>query len=165
MSHTLRGLALAAAILLPVLPASAQGTLGSFRSPTLGYADRLAAEAVKSCQGSGYRVVAVVVDRAGQVLALLRDENARAHAIEIATRKAYTSAMLGYETAKLAANIANGTTPASITQTSGFTGLIGGMPIKLENEVVGGIGVSGAPGGQFDEACAVAAMKAVPLTN
>ncbi|MFZ4411276.1 MAG: GlcG/HbpS family heme-binding protein, partial [Paracraurococcus sp.] len=118
-----------------------------------------------ACQANGHRVVAVVVDRYGHVLTVMRDEAARPHAIEIATRKAYTSAMLGYETAKLAANIANGTTPASITQTSGFTGLIGGMPIKLENEVVGGIGVSGAPGGQLDEACAVAAMKAVPLTN
>jgi uncharacterized protein GlcG (DUF336 family) len=165
MSKTLPGLALAAAILLPAAPALAQDGLGSFRSPTMAYAARLAAEAVKSCQGSGYRVVAVVVDRAGQVLALLRDENARGHAIEIATRKAYTSAMVGYDTARLATNIANGTTPASITQTSGFTGLIGGLPIKLGDEVVGAIGVSGAPGGPLDEACAKAAMQAVPLTN
>jgi uncharacterized protein GlcG (DUF336 family) len=158
---------LAAGLLLPALaataPAGAEDGLTSFRSLTMAHATRLTAEAVKSCQGAGYRVAAVVVDRFGDVLSLLRDEQARPHAIEIATRKAYTSAMVGYETARLAANIANGTTPASITQTTGFTGLIGGIPIKVGNEVVGAIGVSGAPGGQFDEACATAAMAAVPL--
>jgi uncharacterized protein GlcG (DUF336 family) len=105
--------------------------------------------------------VVTVVDRAGQILTTQRDENARAHAIEIAQRKAYTSAMLGYDTGRLVENIKNGTTPASITQTTGMTALIGGLPLKSKDEVVGGIGVSGAPGGHLDLACAEAGMKAV----
>jgi uncharacterized protein GlcG (DUF336 family) len=102
-----------------------------------------------------------VVDRAGQILTTQRDENARAHAIEIAQKMAYTSAMLGCDTGRLNENIKNDTTPPSITEVNGFTALIGGLPLKSKDEVVGGIGVSGAPGGPLDLACAEAAIKAL----
>jgi uncharacterized protein GlcG (DUF336 family) len=164
MNRTISGLTLAA-MLLPLTPALAQEGTASFRSPTMAYASRLAAAAVQSCRSQGHNVVAVVVDRYGQVLTVMRDEAARPHAIEIATRKAYSSAMLGYDTRLLTTNIANGTTPATLTQVTGITSLIGGLPIKLGEEVVGGIGVSGGPGGPIDEACAIAALRAVPLTN
>jgi uncharacterized protein GlcG (DUF336 family) len=104
----------------------AQEAITSGRSITLAFANELAAETLKSCRASGYKVVVTIVDRAGQILTTQRDENARAHAIEIAQRKAGTSAMLGYDTGRLVENIKNGTTPASITQTTGMTALIGG---------------------------------------
>ena len=121
----------------------------------------MAAAAVADCSSKGYNTVAAVVDRSGYLKALARADNARPHAIDIAIRKAHTSAMVGYETRILAENIQKGTTPASITATPNFTSLLGGFPIKVGNEVVGGIGVSGAPGGHLDAACVETAFKAV----
>jgi len=131
------------------------------RTISLALANEMAAAAVEACTADKYNVVATVVDRSGHVKAVQRADNARPHAIDIAQRKATTSAMLGYETSRLAENIQKGVTPASILNTPGFTSLLGGFPIKVGNEVIGGIGVSGAPGGQFDAACVEAAFKRV----
>ncbi len=139
----------------------AQDATRPMRTVTLAFANELAAATLKKCAADGYNVAVAVVDRAGQLLTLQRSELARAHAIELAQRKAYTSAMLGYETVKLVENIKNGVTPPSISQTTGFTALIGGLPLKSKDEVIGGIGVSGAPGGQFDQACADTAVTAL----
>ena len=135
--------------------------VGSERTVTLKLAAEMAAAAVEDCSSKGYNTVAVVVDRSGYMKALMRAENARPHAIDIAIRKAHTAAMLGYETRILAENIGKGVTPASITNTPGFTSLLGGFPIKAGNEVIGGIGVSGAPGGPLDAACVETAFKKV----
>ena len=135
--------------------------VGSERTVTLKLATEMAAAAVEDCSSKGYNTVAVVVDRSGFMKALMRAENARPHAIDIAIRKAHTAAMLGYETRILAENIGKGVTPASITNTPGFTSLLGGFPIKAGNEVIGGIGVSGAPGGPLDAACVETAFKKV----
>ena len=126
---------------------------------------KLAAEmvtaAVEDCSSKGYNTVAVVVDRSGNIKALMRADNARPHAIDIAIRKANTAAMVGYETRILAENIAKGVTPGSITNTPNFTSLYGGFPIKVRDDVIGGIGVSGAPGGPLDAACVETAFKKV----
>lgn len=127
---------------------------------SLKVAAELATTAVADCSSKGYNTVAAVVDRSGYLKALHRADNARPHAIDIAIRKAHTSSMVGYETRILAENIQKGTTPASITATPGFTSLLGGFPIKAGNEVIGGIGVSGAPGGHLDAACVDTALKA-----
>jgi uncharacterized protein GlcG (DUF336 family) len=106
-------------------------------------------------------LVAAVVDRSGYRKALLRADNARPHVIEIAERKAHTSAMLQYDTARLNENISKGTTPVSLLNTPKFTSLTGGFSIRAGEEVIGGIGVSGAPGGHLDSACVDAAMQEV----
>ena len=135
--------------------------VASERTVGLKIAVEMAAAAVEDCSSKGYNTVAVVVDRSGYVKALHRADNARPHAIDIATRKAHTAAMVGYETRLLAENIGKGVTPASITNTPNFTSLLGGFPIKAGNEVIGGIGVSGAPGGPLDAACVETAFKKV----
>ena len=135
--------------------------VGSERTIGLKLAAEMAAAAVEDCSSKGYNTVAVVVDRSGYMKALMRAENARPHAIDIAIRKAHTAAMLGYETRILSENIGKGVTPASITNTPGFTSLLGGFPIRVGNEVIGGIGVSGAPGGPLDAACVETAFKKV----
>ena len=135
--------------------------MASERTIGLKLAAEMAAAAVEDCSSKGYNTVAVVVDRSGNVKALMRADNARPHAIDIATRKAHTAAMVGYETRILAENIGKGVTPASITNTPNFTSLIGGFPVKVGNEVIGGIGVSGAPGGPLDAACVETAFKKV----
>ncbi len=135
--------------------------VASERTVSLKLAAEMATVAVEDCSSKGYNTVAVVVDRSGYMKALMRAENARPHAIDIAIRKAHTAAMLGYETRILAENIGKGVTPASITNTPGFTSLFGSFPIKAGNEVIGGIGVSGAPGGPLDAACVETAFKKV----
>lgn len=135
--------------------------LVSEKTISLKLAEDMAAAAVADCSAKGYDTVAAVVDRSGNLKALLRADSARPHAIDIAIRKAHTSAMLRYETARLAENIQKGTTPASILNTPYFTSLIGGFPIKVGDEVIGGIGVSGAPGGHLDSACVETAFKKV----
>ena len=135
--------------------------VASERTVSLKLATDMAAAAVEDCSSKGYNTVAVVVDRSGYIKALHRADNARPHAIDIAIRKAHTAAMLGYETRILSENIGKGVTPASITNTPGFTSLLGGFPIKIGNEVIGGIGVSGAPGGPLDAACVETAFKKV----
>jgi uncharacterized protein GlcG (DUF336 family) len=131
------------------------------RTVGMKLAVEMASTAVADCTSKGYNTVAAVVDRSGDVKAVVRADNARPHAIDIATRKAHTSAMVGYETSRLNENIQAGRTPASITNTPNFTALIGGFPIKIGNEVIGGIGVSGAPAGDLDASCVAAAFKAV----
>jgi uncharacterized protein GlcG (DUF336 family) len=133
----------------------------SEKTISLKIAAEMAAAAVADCSSKGYNTVAAVVDRSGYLKSLARADNARPHAIDIAIRKAHTASMLGYETRILAENIQKGVTPASITATPGFTSLFGGFPIKVGNEVIGGIGVSGAPGGPLDAACVETALKAV----
>ena len=135
--------------------------VASERTVSLKLAVDMAAAAVEDCSSKGYNTVAVVVDRSGYIKALHRADNARPHAIDIAIRKAHTAAMVGYETRILAENIGKGVTPASITNTPNFTSLLGGFPIKVGNEVIGGIGVSGAPGGPLDAACVETAFKKV----
>ena len=135
--------------------------VASERTVSLKLATDMAAAAVEDCSSKGYNSVAVVVDRSGYIKALHRADNARPHAIDIAIRKAHTAAMVGYETRILAENIGKGVTPASITNTPNFTSLLGGFPIKVGNEVIGGIGVSGAPGGPLDAACVETAFKKV----
>ena len=149
-----------AVMVLAAATAQAQD-MSSEKTVSLKLANEMAAAAVEDCSSKGYNVVAVVVDRSGFMKTLMRAENARPHAIDIAIRKAHTAAMLGYETRILAENIGKGVTPASITNTPGFTSLLGGFPIKSGNEVVGGIGVSGAPGGPLDAACVETAFKKV----
>ena len=131
------------------------------RTVSLALANEMVTAAVEACSAKNYNVVATVVDRSGYVKATQRADNARPHAIDIAQRKATTAAMLGYETNRLAENIQKGVTPASILNTPGFTSLLGGFPIKAGNEVIGGIGVSGAPGGHLDTECVDAALKRV----
>jgi uncharacterized protein GlcG (DUF336 family) len=144
------------------LAANAQAQdIRSERTVSMALAHDIALEAVKSCTAQGYKVTAVVVDRVGRMTALLRGDDAQQHSVDLARRKAYTAAMLRYDTGTLVANVAKGTTPAAIGNTEGFTVLIGGVPIKAGEEVIGGLGVSGAPGGPLDLACAEAALKSV----
>ena len=156
----MKKLAIMSAIFFICGSAQAQD-IQSEKTISLKIAAEMAATAVADCSSKNYNTVAAVVDRSGNLKALVRADNARPHAIDIAIRKAHTSSMLGYETRLLAENIQKGTTPASITATPGFTSLLGGVPIKAGKEVIGGIGVSGAPGGDLDAACVETALKAV----
>lgn len=121
---------------------------------------RLAQSAVEACAADKYNVSVAVVDRAGNVRALLRADAAGPHTLDSATRKAYTSASTRTPTAVLVENIAKNPSAAELTTLEGFLVLAGGVPVKSGDETIGAIGVGGAPSGAIDEACAVAAIDA-----
>ncbi len=128
----------------------------------LALAKKAAAAAVKQCRDDGFRVSAAVVDRAGVLKALLRGDGAGPHTTDSSSRKAYTAASLRRPTSELAALVA--TRPelqALRDMNENILILGGGLPIELEGQIVGGIGVGGAPGAHLDDACAEAGLKSI----
>ncbi len=115
--------------------------------------------AVEQCEKDGYQVAAAIVDRAGVVIAQVRSEAAGPHTIDSSKRKAYTSASLKEPTQKLAKLI----TKLPVIQglrdmNSQILILGGGFPVIIDGELLGGIGIGGAPGAHLDEACARAGL-------
>ncbi|MGU3495757.1 GlcG/HbpS family heme-binding protein [Xanthobacteraceae bacterium A53D] len=124
-------------------------------------AAEIAKETVAACAAQGYNVSAAVVDRAGVLRAMLRADNAGVHTPEAARRKAYTSASTRIPTGVMVENIQKNPGAAQLVSIDGFLVVAGGVPIKVGNEVIGAVGVGGAPGGHLDEACANAAIAKV----
>ena len=149
--------AMALAAALAAGAASAQA-VRSERNMSLELANRLAADTVAACTAGGYQVSAAVVDRAGQLRALQRADNAGPHTLDSAQAKAYTSASAKNTTLAMMDNAQKNPTAANLVHMPGFLLLGGGVPVKVGNEVIGAIGVGGAPGGHLDEQCAMAAL-------
>lgn len=121
---------------------------------------KIASKAVRECRKDGFNVSAAVVDASGVLLAHLRHNSAGPHTVSSAFRKAFTAATLRQSTGDLAELIFNVPITAGLQfMNDNLLLLQGGLPITVGGEVVGGIGVGGAPGGQFDEACATAALS------
>ncbi|OGM48950.1 hypothetical protein ABOM_003196 [Aspergillus bombycis] len=120
----------------------------------------IAQNAVQNCAKNQYSVSAAVVDREGVLRALLRADNAAIHTPEAARRKAYTAASSRTATSTMVRNIQN-PGAAQLAAVDDFLILAGGVPITVNNETVGAVGVGGAPGGDLDEACAKAALQQV----
>ncbi|MDH5300410.1 MAG: heme-binding protein [Gammaproteobacteria bacterium] len=118
--------------------------------------------AVEQCEKDGYMVAAAVVDRSGVVVAQTRHYRAGAHTVDSSKRKAYTSASLREPTQKLALLVAKTPAIQSLQHMNEQVLLLGGgLPIKMAGEVIGGIGVGGAPGAQLDERCARAGLESI----
>ncbi|GJL80247.1 MAG: hypothetical protein NPINA01_32360 [Nitrospinaceae bacterium] len=128
----------------------------------LSLATKAAQAAVDKCLADGYQVSAAVVDRGGNVRTLLRQDGAGPHTVDSSRKKAYTSNSLKRPTAELGALIAKMPAVQGLQHMNEDILLLGGgLPIKLAGEVLGGIGVGGAPGGHLDEACAEAGLISI----
>jgi uncharacterized protein GlcG (DUF336 family) len=115
---------------------------------------------LEQCTKDGFKVSVVIVDKAGNVAASIRGDGTSPHTMEFARLKAYTARtrnQTSLQTMKLLEDPAN----AFIRQIPNVVGVGGGVPIKAGAETIGGIGVSGAPGGEKDEACANAGIAKV----
>jgi uncharacterized protein GlcG (DUF336 family) len=115
---------------------------------------------LEQCTKDGYKVSVVIVDKAGNVAASLRGDGTNPHTMEFGRLKAYTSRTRGQtslEFMKLTSDPAN----AYLKQIPNTVAVGGGVPIKVGNEVIGAVGVSGAPGGEKDEVCANAGIAKV----
>jgi len=146
-------------LLLP-LPASAQG-LVTVREISYDMALAMATTAIERCRSQGFKIGVSVVDRGGHVLVTLRDHGAAHHTVELAQRKAYTSRVFRQTTRAFSQRLLDNPISRGLGTTTGVVATLGGLPIKLGDETIGGIGVSGAPGGENDEACAQAGLDKV----
>jgi uncharacterized protein GlcG (DUF336 family) len=121
--------------------------------------------AIASCLAGGYRIAVTVADKAGKVRVTLRADGANPHLLEGAERKAYTAAMLRITTAQMSEVIQRSPGANALMSFEHMTSLGGGLPIKVGDEVVGGIGVAGVPvggaGGAGDEGCARAGLEKI----
>ncbi len=159
---TLRKLLLAL-VLAPLIgvPARAEEGLVTFKSMTVDLALALARAALADCQKQGYQVSVAVVDRFGVTQVLLRDRFAGAHTVPTATGKAWTAVSFRTNTSDLVAATGPSSPQAGVRAIPGATIIAGGVMVEAAGSLVGAIGVSGAPGGDNDEACAKAGIAAV----
>ena len=128
---------------------------------SLELANQIAAATVAACAASNYNVSAAVVDRAGNLRALQRADNAGPHTVGAAQGKAFTSASARANTGTMLENVQKNPGAQTLVDIPGFLVLGGGVPVRVGNEVIGAVGVGGAPGGHLDEQCAVAGIAAV----
>lgn len=117
--------------------------------------------ALTACRAEGYQVAVAVVDRAGLTQVVLRDRFAGAHTLEVASNKAWTAVSFRTATSALATETQPGQVMSGLRNLPRFMAAGGGLVIEGAGTVFGGIGVSGAPGGEADEACAQAGIKAI----
>lgn len=157
LTMLLAGLAGIAALFTPTV--QAESAVVNSRLMTIGIASKIAGAAVKSCADSGYQVSAVVVDRSGVVQVVMRDVFASRFTIEIAQRKANATILSGTSTSAFRKN--RGDIRAELNEIDGILVLDGAVPIRAAGALLGAVGVSGAPGGDKDEACARAGVDSV----
>lgn len=160
------GAVLAFAIVVSSTGASAQGLI-TMQKLSAPLANELVGETVAACAQKGYTVTAVVVDLDGVRQALLRGNGAPIHTLDNAFFKAYSAASLTLarkedSTKAVAERMAkNPVTSVPQTPLPNVTYAVGGVTIMADGKHVGAIGVSGAPGGQFDDECARAAIAKI----
>lgn len=140
--------------------ASAQ-SVRTERNMSLELANQLAATGVAACQEKGFAVTVTVVDRAGGVRAVQRADNAGTHTLEASRAKAFTAASAKNSTQAMMEMTQKNPGAANLVHIPGFLLLGGGVPVTVGNEVIGAIGIGGAPGGHLDDQCALAALEKV----
>lgn len=157
-----RSLVLASAIVaLTAVPGHAQEALVTYKLLSPELALDSARAALAECRKRGYQVAVAVVDRFGVTQVMLRDRFAGAHTPATAAGKAWTAASFRTDTTALMAISQPGMPQAGLRNLPGAVILGGGMVIEGGGSMVGAVGVSGAPGGDADDACAKAGMDAI----
>jgi uncharacterized protein GlcG (DUF336 family) len=153
--------ALAAAGLAASLAGSAADALFSVKVLTPEAALKAAQAALAGCRAGGYQVSVAVVDRMGVVQVLLRDRFAGPHTVDMAKDKAWTAVSFRTNTSDLAEATQPGRPQSGVRNRPGVAAVGGGLMIETGGSLVGAIGVSGAPGGKEDDACAAAGIEAI----
>src|SRR6266576_5555890 len=150
---------LASASLLVAGPALAQAPQAE-KNVSMAMALAIVQGTIEQCTKDGYKVSITIVDKAGNVAASIRGDGTNPHTMEFARLKAYTARtrnQTSQQTMKLMEDPAN----AFLKQIPNVVGIGGGVPIRAGTEPIGGVGVSGAPGGEKDEVCANAGIAKV----
>ncbi len=155
-TYQLAGIGIVAAAL--VAPANAQ--LIQRKDLSLAMAVTMATTAIETCKTNGYKVSATVVGRTGEVLVQLRGDDTGPHTVENSFRKAYTSRTFRIPSGELAERLKQ-SPQLSLIHLTNVIAAQGALPIKVGDEVIGALGVSGAPGGEKDEVCTKAGIDKV----
>ncbi len=133
---------------------------------TLALANNLASASLAACHAQGRTAVVAVVDRGGNLVAVQRDDNVGPHNTLAAQRKAYTALSTKTPTRLLAERARSTPDAENLNTLNELLLLGGGVPLLVDGEVIGALGVAGAGGAAFDEGCALAAIsKTLPATH
>lgn len=140
---------------------NAQKLLANFATLTTAAAQQAAQAALARCDQDGYTATVAVVDRGGHALALLRNGLAGAHTVHTAINKAASAVSFRTDTTDLARETQSGRAASGVRALPNVVAVGGGMMIRAKGSLVGAIGVSGAPTGDADDACAKAGIAAI----
>lgn len=157
----MKSVATALLAVLSLAPTAAGAQVLQERNLPLALAHDIALGAVEACAAKNYNVTATVVDRAGVVRAVLRADRAGPHTVDASRAKAYTSVSARNTTTAIMENAEKNPAARNLASIPGFLLLGGGVPVKVGDEVIGAVGVGGAPGGHLDEECANAGIAKV----
>jgi uncharacterized protein GlcG (DUF336 family) len=133
----------------------------SQKSLTPEAALKVAKATLEACRKEGFQAAVAVVDRGGNMQVMLRDRFAGAHTPEVARKKAWTALSFRTNTTTMSKNTQAGKEASGVRHVAGALMLGGGVLIRAGGELIGAIGVSGAPGGQADEDCAVIGLTSI----
>ena len=158
MRTAIVGMLLAAALPAVAQTSGKQPVLVSIKRMSLDTALKAAHAAIEACRKAGVQVAVTVLDRGGDAQVVLRDVLAAELTLKVSHGKAYAAMSFVTPTSQLGNRF---TTPFAPPSVGGLVIGAGGLPIQAGGELVGGIGVSGAPSGQTDERCAQAGYDAI----
>jgi uncharacterized protein GlcG (DUF336 family) len=166
MHYSVKAILMTALCLLTQTSIAENDSWYTSHSLSLELASKAVDGAIKACRKQGYSVAVAVVDRGGNLTALLRDRFAGPHTIETAIQKAWTANSFRQSTSVLAELLKEGRIPDQVQHNPGALLVGGGLVITAQGETIGGIGVSGAPPGSserdsIDGACAEAGLEAI----
>ena len=151
-----------AALAIAIMPGGrveAQGVVMQ-RNLSLPMAKTIAEATLAECKSKGYNTSAAVVDRAGQVLVIMRDEQSTAQTAEMARRKAYTARMFRTTTQEFQKRTADDPARAGQRDLADILALSGGVPVQVGNDTIGAVGSAGSTL-DVDDACAKAGVAKV----
>jgi uncharacterized protein GlcG (DUF336 family) len=155
VSYRLAGVGLACALALP-----ANAELLARKDLPANIAVTIAQTAMATCNANGYRVSATIVGRNGEVLVQIRGDGTGPHTMENSFKKAFTARTFRIPSGEMEERLKKNPQMGAQFLT-GFTTARGALPIVVGEEVIGAAGVSGAPGGEKDEACVKAGLEKV----
>lgn len=126
---------------------------------SLALANQLAQGAIQACSVNNYNIAVTVVDRAGIPLVVMKMDNAGPHTIDASGMKAFTALTTKNKTENVMKNAQENSGAGNLRDIPGFLLLGGGVPVKSGEDIIGAIGIGGAPGGHLDQQCALDALK------
>jgi uncharacterized protein GlcG (DUF336 family) len=139
--------------------AQARAQLLQRKELSYAVAKAIAENALEDCKARGFAVSVVVVDRGGNTVVSLRADNASVHTTENARRKAYTAMTFKMTTEEFLKRMETEPVRRQQTTLPNVIAIGGGVPLKVGNDVIGGVGLSGSPG--VDEPCVMAGIDKV----
>lgn len=142
------------------LAVPAQAQLLSHKDLSAGMAFTMAETAIATCTANGHKVSVTVVGRNGEVILQVRGDNTGPHTMENSLRKAYTARTFRISSGEFVDRVKANPTTGAVFLTN-IAAAQGALPIKAGDDVIGAIGVSGAPGGEKDEVCSKAGIDKV----